>query len=110
MPVESGIIRLEARSTGDPLTATVEALRDPAAGLTVDDVAKRLRVGPDKIRRWISLGELKGINTAASLCGKPRWVITPEALIEFEKKRTGGPPPEPQRRRRQPAVIDFFPD
>jgi excisionase family DNA binding protein len=80
------------------------------AGLTVQDVAKRYRVSPDKIRAWIARGELRAINTATALCGKPRWVITPDALSAFEQKRVGGPTPKPQRRRRLPAVIDFYPD
>jgi hypothetical protein len=88
----------------------VEAMRDPAAGLTVEDVAKRYRVSPDKVRAWITGGELKGINTATNLCGKPRWVVPPEALAAFERKRAGGPPPKPQQRRRQPALHDYFPD
>jgi len=102
--------------TGGPSVLTdvpspaVEVPRDPNAGLTVEDVARRYRVSPDKVRAWIAHGELRGINTATNLCGKPRWVIPPEALAEFEKKRTGGPAPKPQRRRRQPAVIDFYGD
>jgi hypothetical protein len=86
------------------------AVRDPNAGLTVEDVARRYRVSPDKVRAWIAHGELPGINTATNLCGKPRWVITPDALAAFEKSRAGGPVPKPQRRRRPPTVIDFFPD
>jgi excisionase family DNA binding protein len=82
----------------------------PAAGLTVEDVARRLRVGPDKVRGWIARGELKAVNTAAQLCGKPRWVITPDALAAFERRRTGGPAPKPQRRRRRSALVDFYPD
>ena len=82
----------------------------PAAGLTVRDVARRYRVGEDKVRAWIARGELKAINTAAVLCGRPRWVVPVDALAEFERRRAGGPPPKPQRRRRQPAPIDFYPD
>ena len=82
----------------------------PAAGYTVADLARRLRVGEDKVRSWIKSGELRGINTAAALCGKPRWVITPDALAEFEKRRAGGPPPRPPRRRRRSEAIDFYPD
>ena len=81
-----------------------------AAGLTVSDVAKRYRVSPDKVRVWIARGELQGINTAAALSGKPRWVITPNALVSFENRRAGGPAPKAQRRRRTPSVIDFYPD
>lgn len=82
-----------------------------AAGLTVADVARRYRVSPDKVRAWIDRGELKAINTAAVLCGKPRWVITPESLAEFEDARRGGPEPKPPRRRRKTqGIIDYYPD
>jgi excisionase family DNA binding protein len=88
----------------------IEALRAlPASGLTVRDVARRYRVSEDKVRAWVRRGELRAINTAATLCGKPRWVITPEALAEFEKGRCGSPPPKPQRRPRQQTFIDFYP-
>jgi hypothetical protein len=81
------------------------------AGLTVADVARRYRVGPDKVRAWIDGGELKAVNTSAALCGRPRWVIPPEALATFEQRRAGGPAPKPQRRRRrQTKEIDYFPN
>jgi len=80
------------------------------AGLTVADVARRYRVGEDKVRGWVRRGELVGINTAATLAGKPRWVITPEALAEFERRRAGGPPPKPARRKKQTGMVDFYPD
>jgi hypothetical protein len=79
-------------------------------GLTVRDVAARYRASPDKVRLWIKRGELTAINTASALCGKPRWVITPEAMAAFERGRIAGPPPKPQRRRRRPAIIDYYPD
>ena len=79
-------------------------------GLTVADVAKRYRVSPDKVRRWIVRGELAAINTAAVLCGKPRWVITADALVAFERRRASAPPPKPPRRRRRRDVIDYYPD
>lgn len=82
----------------------------PCRGLTVADVAARYRVSPDKVRAWIKRGELSGINTAAALCGKPRWVITPEALAAFERRRASGSLPKPPRSRRQPAVKDYYPD
>jgi excisionase family DNA binding protein len=80
-------------------------------GLTVREVARRYRVGEDKVRNWVARGELKAINTAAVLCGRPRWVIPAEALADFEKRRRGGPAPKPQcRRRRKAHEIDFYPD
>ena len=90
---------------------TFPAPATAARGLTVRDVARRYRVGEDKVRGWIRRGELRAINTAAVLCGKPRWVVTPEALAEFERRRTGGAPPKPaRRRRRRTEIVDYYPD
>jgi hypothetical protein len=66
---------------------------EPPVGLTVADIARRYRVGPDKVRGWIARGELRAINTASALCGKPRWVVMPEAIRSFEQRRAGGPTP-----------------
>ena len=82
---------------------------ETARGFTVADLAARLRVSPDKIRLWISKGELAAVNTAAALCGKPRWVVSAEALAAFERRRTGGQPPEPRRPRRRAAAVDYYP-
>ena len=80
-------------------------------GFTVRDVAMRYRIGEDKVRAWIRAGHLPAINTAANLCGKPRWVITPEALEEFEARRAAGREPKPKRRRgRSSNVKDYYPD
>src|SRR5262245_18072506 len=57
-----------------PATAPTDT--PPAArGLTVRDVARRYRVSPDKVRAWITSGELRAVNTATALCGRPRWVV-----------------------------------
>jgi excisionase family DNA binding protein len=87
-----------------------ESIRANEAGLTVRDVARRYRVGEDKVRAWIARGELRAINTAAVLCGRPRWVVPTEALAAFERARAGGSPPRPQRRPRRPVAIDYYPD
>jgi excisionase family DNA binding protein len=84
-------------------------MSDLARGRTVRDLAAYYRVSEDKIRRWIACGELRAINTAGKLCGKPRWVIPPDAQAEFERRRTAGPPPKPPRRRR-PVMVDYYPD
>jgi excisionase family DNA binding protein len=82
---------------------------DSSTGLTVREVARRYRVGEDKVRTWIARGELKAINTAAALCGRPRWVVPVDALAEFERRRAGGPPPKPPSRRRRREAIDYYP-
>ena len=40
---------------------------DAAHGLTTRDVARRYRVGQDKVRKWIARGELVAVNTATAL-------------------------------------------
>jgi hypothetical protein len=56
-------------------------------GFTVADIAARYRVGQDKVRGWIKRGELAAVNTSAALCGRPRDVVTPEALAKFTVTR-----------------------
>jgi excisionase family DNA binding protein len=73
------------------------------------EVAAYLRVSQDKVLHWIRSGEMRAINTATNLCGKPRWSVTAEALAEFEKRRSSEPPPKPERRRRT-VGIDHYPD
>jgi hypothetical protein len=81
----------------------------PTTGYTVRDLAKRYRVGEDKVRAWIIRGELAAINTAAALCGRPRFVVPPEALAAFECRRSAAPPPPPSRRRKRTVLVDYSP-
>jgi excisionase family DNA binding protein len=81
----------------------------PDRGMTVSEVAVRLRVSPDKVRAWISRGEVAAVNTADLQCGRPRWVVTAEALEAFEQRRRGGPAPKAQRRRRPTQQLDYYP-
>jgi transposase len=85
------------------LTAAVER------GLTVPELAQRYRVGEDKVRGWITRGELQAVNTADVLCGRPRYVVTHEALAAFEARRTAGKVEKPKRRKKS-SVPDYYPD
>jgi excisionase family DNA binding protein len=84
----------------------------PARSLTVAEVARRYRVSSEKVRTWIARGELPALNTADARRAKPRWVVTPEALEQFERGRLAAtaPPKAMKRRRRQTGTIDFYPD
>jgi excisionase family DNA binding protein len=82
----------------------------PRAGWTVPELARRYRVSEDKVRAWIRSGELAAINTGSARCGKPRWVVMPEALEHFERGRTAAQPKPAPRRRKKSCEIDFFPD
>jgi hypothetical protein len=79
------------------------------SGLTVREFVRRYRVGEDKVRGWIRRGELAAINTASALCGKPRWVILPDALAAFENRRLCATPQKPPRRRKPTCMVDYYP-
>ena len=87
-----------------------DAAADLLHGYTTGDIARRHRVGEEKVRGWIKSGQLAAINTSDSSCARPRYVVTPDALHEFERKRSASPPPKPPRRRRRPVMTDFYPD
>jgi hypothetical protein len=77
--------------------------------LTTADVAKHFIVNIDKILGFINSGELEAINIAKDANGKnPRWRITPEALADFERRRSSAPPAKPSRRK-QPASDSYQP-
>jgi Helix-turn-helix domain len=81
-------------------------------GYTPNELARLLRVSPDRIRGWIKAGQLGAIDTARHRCGRPRFVILPQHLEEFERRcraATTIAKPAP-RRRQQPGLIDFYPD
>jgi excisionase family DNA binding protein len=75
--------------------------------LTPPEIAKELRVSPDKIRAWIERGELPAFNVANRVGGRPRWRVAREALAEFERRRTAIPRAAVQKSRK-PEVIEFF--
>jgi hypothetical protein len=90
------------------LTAGLTAA-DPARGWTPNELARLLRVSPDRVREWVKAGIIGAVNVSAHDCGRPRYVILPHHLAEFEKRRAAAPPPKPQRRRRKAAAVDYFP-
>jgi hypothetical protein len=100
------------RPTVDCPTAqpTARAKSKDKRGLTVREVARdHLRVNTGKVYGWIRRGELKATNTSTDLRRK-RWIITQEALAEFQARRKPETPPKPAPRRRpQPQMRDYFP-
>jgi hypothetical protein len=82
----------------------------PHCGLTVPEVAARYRVSPRKIRAWIRQGALAAVNVGASLAGRPRLVVLPDALAAFERARSATRPPRPPRRRKRTEMVDYYRD
>ena len=91
-------------------TAALDTGLVAGRGLTPREVAARLRVSAEKVRSWIVSGKLAAVNTADAGCGKPRFVIMPEALSAFERSRSAAALPKPVKRRRPSGgQVDFFP-
>jgi excisionase family DNA binding protein len=79
------------------------------AGRTPRELARLLRVSPDRVRAWIARGEMRAVNTAPSRCGRPRYIVLPHHLAEWERTRQAAPPPGPAKRRQRIAKVDFYP-
>jgi transposase len=79
-------------------------------GYTVVEVARRFRVGRDRVREWIVRGELEALDTADPHTGRPRYVVTAEALERFERSRSAARPKPQPRQRRRVVPLDYFPD
>jgi transposase len=90
------------------LTACL-ATADPRRGYTPNELARLLRVSANRVRSWIKTGELGAIDTAQVRCGRPRFVILPHHLAEFERRRQAAPPPRPTRRKKKTHLVDFYP-
>lgn len=56
--------------------------------LTISEVAKLLRIQPNKVLNWVRDGELRGYNVATKQGKRPRYRINPEDLTDFQKRRT----------------------
>jgi hypothetical protein len=60
-----------------------------------------------KIIAAICRGELVAINLAEPGSSRPRYKISPEAIADFERRRSAGPLPKKIRRTRQPGIKSF---
>lgn len=55
--------------------------------LTVPEVAKLLRVRPNKVLSWIRSGRLRGYNITERETGRPKYRINPSDLDAFAQRR-----------------------
>jgi transposase len=83
---------------------------DWIAGFTIPEVAKRLRVGQDRVRRWIKRGDLAACNTADAKCRRPRYVVLPKQLAAFVRRRSAAEPQPTPRWKNRTTEGDYFPD
>ncbi|MGA2031216.1 MAG: helix-turn-helix domain-containing protein [Thermoguttaceae bacterium] len=107
------------QETGDTtaaasLTLAAVMLESPTAAaqphnqpLTVPEVAKLLRVSPDKVLSWIRSGRLRGYNIAERENGRPKYRVNPDDLQAFTQQRAvtqPAPKGRPIGRRRIPVI------
>jgi hypothetical protein len=74
--------------------------------LTPPAYARQLGVKPEKIRLWILRGELRAVNVAENIGGRPCWKIPPDAIEEFEARRAAKPPASKPKRKTKPLDSD----
>lgn len=75
--------------------------------LTAPEVAKFLRVRPDKVLAWIRSGRLRGYNVAECENGRPKYRVNRSDLEDFIRQRsTTQPAPKgrPKGRHRIPVI------
>jgi hypothetical protein len=75
--------------------------------LTPPEYAARIRVKPSKVIGLIRAGLLAAIDSADPGSSRPRYRIKPEAIEEFERRRSVTPSLPRVRRRRSPAIESF---
>lgn len=98
--VAAAILALDAHHRAQPLRIHRDDAEPPAPqteALTPPQIAKQLRVSHDKVLDWIRRGELKASNLATG--ARPRYVVTPDELAAFLKRREPQQPPSRGRRR-----------
>ena len=87
----------------------VWAQPSPDQPLTVPEVAKFLRVRPDKILSWIRSGRLRGYNVAEQESGRPKYRVNPDDLQSFMQQRAvtqPAPKGRPIGRHRIPVIAE----
>jgi hypothetical protein len=72
-------------------------------------MAEAWGISTAKVLDWIRAGELRAVNAATNVGGRPRYLIDQVDIKAFEARRAVVPPSAPGRRRRAPDdVIEFF--
>jgi excisionase family DNA binding protein len=80
-------------------------------GYTPRELARVLRISPDRVRAMIQSGELGAISMARTQSGRPRYVILPCHLDAYVRGQQVSAPPRPApRRRRRTTPVDYYPD
>jgi hypothetical protein len=80
-----------------------------AHGQTPRELSRQLRVGVKRLLGWIRQGELAAINVADP-GRRPRYIILPDQLASFLRRREVQPARPAPRRRKRSTPVDYYPD
>lgn len=76
--------------------------------MTPSEIARMLRVAPEKVVGWIRAGELRAVNIATRPTGRPRWVVSQDDLAAFERRRQTVATQNARRTRRPNGLVRHF--
>lgn len=77
--------------------------------LTPPEIARRWGIKSSKVLAWIRSGQLRAINAAESLGGRPRYLVDVKDLAAFERTREVTKP-KPRRSNNSPnvGITEYF--
>jgi excisionase family DNA binding protein len=92
----------DGNGDGSERISTMEQMRrnNEPPFLTPPEVARLLRVSPEKVYGWIRRGELRAVNVGN--CSRPRYRVSRDNLEAFLAAREVQPPPQRPQRKCQP--------
>jgi excisionase family DNA binding protein len=90
--------------------AAIARPRRRKRGYTPREIARILRVSPDRIRALIKSGELGAVNMAKTRCGKPKFVVLPRHVWAFLAGRQAADPRPVKRRTMapRPGFVTYY--
>jgi excisionase family DNA binding protein len=78
----------------------------PSGAWSTQDIAKWMKVSPDKVLTWIRNGELKAYSVADGAADKPKYRVDPAEVDAFLLRRSAQPAsPLGRRRNRRRAAV-----
>ena len=80
----------------------------PSGYSTPPELAKRWRIKSERVLAMIRRGELRAFDVSEPGSSRPRFRISPDAVIEYENRHAPTAPSKPSRRRRDSTVTEYF--
>ena len=75
--------------------------------MTPPQIARLWGIATEKVMAWIRSGELKAIDAATTLGGRPRFLVDIDDLAAFERSRATTPAPVAKPVRKRTVVKQY---